>query len=116
MATDISSDEGLPKNPNMEYAEYLFVLQSRSTTAEEKKDVKAKLMKEIVDNSKCFLSHFERNAGKPVDSNCLLQLFYTELDLTQIYSTHFKTHYVNLKSGYHRFLVCVFPMADFQFS
>ena len=57
MATDISSDEGLPKNPNMEYAEYLFVLQSRSTTAEEKKDVKAKLMKEIVDNSKCFLFH-----------------------------------------------------------
>ena len=52
MATDLSADEGLPKNPNMEYAELLFVLQSPSATGEEKKAAEKDLMKAIEDNSK----------------------------------------------------------------
>ena len=55
MATDLSADEGLPKNPNMNYAEMLFVLQSGNTTEGEKKTAKTELMKEIVDNSKKFM-------------------------------------------------------------
>ena len=51
MATDLSADEGLPKNPNMEYSALLFVLQSRSTTEEEKNAAKKDLMKAIEDNS-----------------------------------------------------------------
>lgn len=51
MATDLSADEGLPKNPNMEYAEMLFVLQSKNTTDEEKSTAKDNLMKAILENS-----------------------------------------------------------------
>ena len=51
MATDLSVDEGLPKNPNMDYAGMLFVLQSKSTTEEERTVAKKDLMKAILDNS-----------------------------------------------------------------
>ena len=58
MATDWSAEEGLPKNPNMEYAELFFVLQSKSTTVEEKSVAKTDLMKAIVDNSESNKSYF----------------------------------------------------------
>lgn len=51
MATDVSTEEGLPKNPNMEYAELMFVLQSKNTTEVEKNSAKNELMKAIIENS-----------------------------------------------------------------
>ena len=55
MSSDNATDEGLPKNPNMEHAELLYVIQNKSTAEQEKHDAKTKLMKEIVDNSEYWL-------------------------------------------------------------
>lgn len=52
MASDLPQDDGLPKNPNLEHAELLYVLQNKSVSDQEKQDAKTKLMKEIAEHSK----------------------------------------------------------------
>jgi len=75
MATDLSADEGLPKNPNMEYAELLFVLQSPSATGEEKKAAEKDLMKAIEDNSMApYYEYICSELQIPVDQDLLSKM------------------------------------------
>ncbi len=51
MATDMTEEEGLPKIPNMEYAELLYMLQNKNVSVQEKSDAKSRLLKGIEENS-----------------------------------------------------------------
>eukprot|EP00794_Sanderia_malayensis_P005997 gene5997-6693_t len=51
MASELIDQEGLPKIPNLEYAELLYKLQNKHVTAEEKNEAKNKLIKGIEENN-----------------------------------------------------------------